>query len=236
MNGSKKNFSIFKIFLVSAILTIFLISIFTIEEVISNSEKKALIVQTSKYRIATQYFMQKFHAVPGDLKQTQLFGLSKQNTDGDGDNLINDSSKKIRQADGEIVNFWFHLSNSGFIDEKFDGKTGKNAKIGSTFPISKLGQNVGIVAFGSDGKNYFQIGFNLATDEKIFMKDASLKADEAEDFDRKIDDGDPARGFVVAAGGENLNFLQNPKCKNKNSYNIQSDEAFCQLRIELFIN
>lgn len=229
----KKTFSIFEISVIIIAAAVLLAAFLAINNMLANVEKKALIMQIKQYNFAAELFTAKYHALPGDVRQTKIFKLSEESTDGDGDNLITDSGKKVERSDGEIVKFWFHLTNSGLIAEKFNGKSGQNSKIGATFPASKLGQNVGIVAFGADGKNYFQIGFALATDDKIFMKDSSLTAEEAENLDRKIDDGNPSRGFVFAAGGTMPNNTENPKCKTKNSYNLSVFEPVCQLRIEL---
>ncbi len=236
-NSLQKNtthgFSLFRFFLIT-ILTTFAISIihFT-NEIIAQSEVKSLIAQISRYDNAIKNFTIKYQGLPGDLKNTKTYGITTKNTDGDFNNLITDKNQNITSANGEIVNFWLHLSSAKMLEEKFDGKSNKLAKTGKTFPTSNIGKSVGIIAFGADGVNYYQIGFDFANEKKIFTKQNSLKSEEAFLFDKKIDDGIPNKGHVIAAGGDSLNILTSSKCTNFNEYDLSSDQPSCQLRIEI---
>ncbi len=235
-NSLQKNtsgFSLFRFFLITILATIAISTIHFTAEIIEQSEVKSLIAQIAKYDKAIKNFTIKYQGLPGDLKNTATYGITAKNTDGDFNNLITDKNQNIASANGEIVNFWLHLSSAGMLEEKFDGKSNKFAKTGKTFPVSKIGKSVGIIAFGADGVNYYQIGFDFANEKKIFTKQNSLKSKEAFLFDKKIDDGMPNKGQILVAGGDSLNILTNSKCTNFNEYNLSSDQPSCQLRIEI---
>ncbi len=226
-------------------ITFLVLAIFLTSQFFNKAKQRAFIVQVQQYNRAVEEFSVLYHGLPGDLKKTQDYRLSAQNTDGNGDNLITDKNRQIEQANGEIKNFWHHLASSNLLNQGFGNKNANQSNFQKTkstfktsskigvFPLSKLGNEVGIAAFAVGGKNYFQAGVGLVLENKIIAKDESLTASEAFNVDYKIDDGDPSRGLVVAVGGQSLNQSPNPKCAAKNSYNNQNSSASCQIRIEI---
>lgn len=189
-------------------------------------------MQIKKYDAALNSFTEKYHALPGDIQGTITYGITKLNTDGNGDNVITDRNDEILMANGEITNFWMHLSKSKMLDENYDGKEGSEAKTDSTFPASKLGEKIGIIVFGDAGKIFYQIGFDFADANRLHTKNRSLKTDEAFLFDKKFDDGNPQKGRVIAAGGESLNITKNDQCVKFSEYDKSNPDVVCQLRIE----
>jgi len=109
----------------------------------------------------------------------------------------------------------------------------KKAKIGSTFPISKIKDKIGIVAYIDDGKIHYQAGLKLVSKDQIVMTDKSLKTDEAYWFDKKLDDGNSKKGRVVAAEKYLLNITENDKCVKVSNYAKSNAQGFCQLRITI---
>lgn len=189
-------------------------------------------MQIKKINIDINNFSEKYHALPGDVGNTISFGLSNYNSDGNNDNYITDIYNKYERADGEIINFWMHLTNSKIINEKFDGFEYEMARVGSTFPISAIG-NKGIVAFSDNEKNYLQIGFLYADRYRIFTSNNTLKPKEAYLYDKKVDDGNPVNGSLVVVGGDSLNYLKNSFCFRRNQYDLNNLKPSCQLRIEI---
>ncbi len=229
----KNAYTIIEFLILFCLIALILNTIFFAKNVLKSSNIKSLTAQIKKYDDAIAAFGDKYDALPGDVCDTRNYGITENKTDGNCDNIITDRNEKIISANGEITNFWMHLSQTKMIDENFDGATDEKAKIGETFPISKIGNKIGIVAFGDDGKNFYQIGFKYATQKNIFMSDESLTATESFLFDQKIDDGNPKKGRVVAAGKKFLNGLENSECVKFSNYNEANDKAVCQLRIEI---
>ncbi len=229
---SKNAFTFVETSLVIFFIITLTCAIFFTKKILKENDIKSLAMQIKKYDVALNSFTQKYHALPGDLRGSQDYGITENNTDGNDDNVISDRNKKILQANGEITNFWLHLSNAKMLDEIFDGAANEKVKIGSTFPISKIGEKVGIIAFGAEGKTFYQIGFNFADSDRIHTSNRSLKTDEAFLFDQKIDDGHAQKGRVVAAGGNVLNSLENEECVKFGEYSESNPDTVCQLRIE----
>lgn len=231
--GSQKGaFTIIENLIIIILIILTLSGIFFAKKILKESDVKSLIMQIKKYDAALNSFTQKYHALPGDIEGTQTYGLTQTNTDGDGDNVITDKSRRIFQANGEIANFWMHLSKSKMLDENYEGEKNSHAKIKNTFPISKIGEKIGIVAFGAEGKTFYQVGFESADSKRLYMTNHSLKADEAFLFDAKIDDGFAQRGRVVAVGGNVLNQNADDNCVKFEEYNQDYPEPVCQIRIE----
>ena len=226
MNGS-----IFTKFLIIIFITIAIISSYVIKNQINSNQAKSLIMQIKKINIAIDNFTEKYHALPGDVDRTTEYGLSVIPTDGNNDNNIKDPTNNYFLAQGEIVNFWHHLTNAKMLNEKYDGLEDDMAKVGSTFPQSIIG-NAGIIAFSDQGKTYLQIGY--AYNSKIInTRNDVLTPLEAYLYDKKTDNENPNNGNVLVAGGSVLNFLRNSQCASGNYYRTDINKPLCQLRIEI---
>lgn len=226
MNGS-----LLSKFLIIIFIAIAVISAYIIKNQLNSSQVKSLVMQIKKINSSIENFTEKYHALPGDVNKTTQYGLSIIPTDGNNDNNIKDPTNNYFLAQGEIVNFWHHLSNAKMLNEKYDGFEEDMAKIGSTFPKSIIG-NAGIIAFSDQGKTYLQIGYAYST-KIINTKNDVLTPQEAYLLDKKIDNENPNNGNVVAVGGNVLNFLQNSQCVNGNYYRTNINKPLCQLRIEI---
>ncbi len=229
----KSAFAIIEISVVVFLATILISGIYFAKKMARENDVKSLIMQIKKYDAAINLFTEKYHALPGDILDTTTYGITETPSGGNGDNIVNDRFQTILSASKEIPNFWMHLSKSKMIDENYDGKEYEEAKLGNTFPMSKLGEKVGIIAFGAEGKTFYQIGFDISNEDRIYTKNRTLKTSEALLFDKKIDDGNPQKGRVMAAGGNILNMLSNDECVKFNEYNQDSVTPVCQLRIEI---
>jgi len=134
----------------------------------------------SKYTVAHNNFEVKYGGIPGDLKRAEAFNLDENeegtsNTcttiigestfNGNGNGFLNGRALATR-FDGEIMNYFIHLSNSGFIQDKL-GRTGGVAcnydhSIGLSYPESELGGGLIALSDYNDSKrriNYILGGF-----------------------------------------------------------------------------
>lgn len=232
-NSEKNAFTIIEGLIFLCLVSIVIAASFFAKKMIHESSVKALIMQIKKYDAAINNFTIKYHALPGDIMDTKKYGIASSDNGGNGDNIISDRAQSYVSANYEISNFWLHLSKTKMLDENYDGKEGEEAKLGNTFPASKLGEKAGIVVFGSEGKTFYQIGFDFSDSNRIYTKNSTLKTSEAFLFDQKIDDGNPKKGRILATGGESLNLVENKECVHLNEYNQQNISPVCQLRIEV---
>lgn len=90
--------------------------------------------------------------------------------------------------------------------------------------------------FGIDEKNYLQIGTIGANKQNIKMTDKVFNSAQAFSIDKKIDDGFPKAGKVIAVGGKTfVNGINsvNTKCASNREYLIKNKKPSCQLRIQI---
>ena len=232
-NSNKKAFALIEVLVIIIVVSFLIAAFIFIRELNKNNSVKAFISQIAAFDNAIEQFYDKYDALPGDIDYTVAFGLSETNTDGNNNGIIEDANGGISKASGEITNFWVHLSNSKFISQIFDGAENDNAKIGSTFPISKISVRKGITVYYYNGKNYYQVGVVEADKNGIVMSDNSLKVLESFNIDIKIDDGLPASGRVIVVGGKSVNGIyEDTNCVVNKEYNTTINTPSCQLRIE----
>ena len=201
-------------------------------ETSKNHEKiNNLIVDIQKYRTSIKEFNRKYGFLPGDLKKTQIFDLSKKNTDGNENGLIEDLNQQQGiyyrniQANGELVNFWLHLYNSGFLEKK--------SKI---FPYVKF-LNSGILLFTNGEENFFHLGVIGINEINEIETNYNLTPYHAYMIDKKIDDSLPIDGDVFISWGKKIN-LDNIRKSYKNcatdfEYLSVFKRKVCQLVIKL---
>ena len=238
----KFHFTLIELILLLVVLGIIFGVFLSFGDKVQLSEVQAIISSVRKYDVATDSFLEKYGELPGDLKKTQILGITQNNTDGNQNGILEDldgvtfrRKNSIRKASGEITNFWLHLSKSGFLNDRFDGRADGSARLDFTIP--RVGNShYGITVFGYKNQNYYQVGFVGASKTNILMSDKSLKTSIAFNVDKKTDDGSPREGNIVAVSGAKfVNGYKNVKanCVDANGYNLKHKGRACQLRIKM---
>ena len=193
-----------------------------------------LLYNLQKYNTAIKSFHIKYGDLPGDLRKTQILGLSVNNTDGNENNLIDDKNQqnnildKNLKADGEIINFWLHLYNSKILNG--------NIKVLPYVDFLKTS----IIIFSNENKNYYHLSIKGIDNKKEIQTINNFTPNQAYLIDKKLDDGLPFSGKILASGGNKINkkLLQNVdrKCAVNNEYLTANKENLCQLIYELNID
>lgn len=197
------------------------------------SEMKAAIVDIQNYTSAIKGFKRKYGYLPGDIKKTQIFELSQNDTDGNQNGLIEDlnqqngiSGENIRM-DGEVLNFWLHLYNSKFLKES------KNV-----FPYINF-LKTSIVIFTDEENNYYHLGVNGVNKIKEIETVNNLTPNQAYLIDRKLDDELPISGNIFVYSGNRLNISgfrkYNKNCATSNEYLTAEKRKLCQLVMKVNI-
>lgn len=226
-------YTIIEISIILIILSIILSFTNNIKISGQNNNLKKAIIQINDYSIAINNFKRKYGFLPGDLKKTQVFDLSLNNTDGNENSLIEDKNQqkgiynKNIKMDGEMTNFWLHLYKSGFVEQ--------NSKI---FPYSDF-LKTGFLVFSHDDKNYYHLAVEGIDIDKSIKTTNNLDPNQAYLLDRKFDDGLPFSGNVFASGGTKINSQQPEKpdehCATQYEYLTVYRQKLCQLVMELDI-
>jgi hypothetical protein len=175
------------------------------------------LTQLTKYKTAIAEFRTKFSYLPGDLPAALAMQLKFISRDGgagrgDGNGFIEGNSYTASHAvgtiqSGEPLFLWEDLFSSTLIKDPFDTATDTvpaNDIVGDQldeyFPKAHFGENNRLYVY-SDGKaNFFGLS-NIIRINGGFGSIASspgLTIKQAYDIDKKMDDGLPTTGKVVA--------------------------------------
>jgi prepilin-type N-terminal cleavage/methylation domain-containing protein len=214
---SCSGFTLVEISIVLVIIGLIVGGILVGREVIQGAERRAVIREQEQYRTALNAFRMKYNALPGDMANATLY-WGKDAVDcnmapgsvgapgtcnGDGDGTIGESTT------GENWRAWQHLAGSGVIPGAYLGKPdgSGNRVIGLTVPKSKFpggGWNIGYrltnVVFGRGYRHFLEIAG--APNGLDWDNGAIFRAVDAEEIDRKVDDGLPDRGKAFFFKGD----------------------------------
>jgi hypothetical protein len=209
----------------------FIVSIaFNIKVTINGRKLQQTLYEISKYKIAVDSFKEKYGALPGDVSKTQIFDISNNNSDGNMNNIIEDTNQmsgimnEPLRYNGEIANFFIHLYNSGFL--RNENK--------ANYPILDI-YNSGVLVVSINNNNYFILSvYSPQRNEKIQIRNI-LTPHSTFLIDKKIDDGFPFSGNVLGYGGVNITTDNeiNRKCATGKEYLTYYNKEFCQLIINL---
>lgn len=244
-----KGFSLLELAVLLIITGLLLSAILVGQDVLRSAESRATITQIERYKLVVTSFKDKYKQLPGDLQEAVNFGLGTANSVGDngnGDGILQDASSPnhgFTYANGEIINFWYHLSKANMLDRHFDGN-GLSSTLGNSFPPTKYNRG-GFTVYYADGKNQLHIGVTNSVGN-LHSFENNLHTEEAQMIDLKIDDGLPLSGNIKAVTGHSAASLvlvpvgtkEIPTCVNKTTegtkeYNLANHGLLCQLRIRM---
>ncbi|MAR56592.1 MAG: hypothetical protein CMM93_05360 [Rickettsiales bacterium] len=216
----RQGFSLVELSIVLVILGLLTGGILTGQSLIRAAELRSVTTEFQKYMTAARTFQDKYFALPGDMHNAQTFwgsmtncgaaspsGTGTQTCNGNGNGELESAS--AASTTGERFAFWQHLANAGLIEGTYTGISGTagqdNSVLGVNVPSSKLG-NAGWYASTwnstGDSANYvFNYRNFLGFGSKSTSGSSSGKAmtpEETWNIDKKIDDGLPGRGRLIA--------------------------------------
>ncbi len=194
---------------------------------------KNLSSQLKKYDNSISAFYIKYGSLPGDIKKTDVLNLSKNNTDGNENHIIEDlSQQRLRFEDNlklnkEVASFWIHLYNSKLLETEI-----------KSLPFIDFSKS-SIVAFSDIGENYYHLSVKNIEDNGEITTMNSFTPNQAFLIDRKIDDSLPFSGKIRVYGGDRINVKTknniNKKCADGDEYFTSNKEVVCQLIYKLDI-
>lgn len=206
-----EGFSLVELSIVLVILGLLVGGVLGGQSLINAAELRSIGVEFQQWQTATNTFKEKYNAVPGDMNIATQYWADT--WDGDGDGAVDDAT--AASTAGENFTFWQHLALAGMISGEYTGIAGPGGT-GPTFmdsfprvnvPPSQFpqgGWSVYWVPAGSvftvdwydlDYGNQFEIGAKITNFE---MGEPLLTPEEAWSIDMKFDDGEPAKGMIIA--------------------------------------
>ncbi len=224
-NYNKYGFTLIEMSIVLVIIGLIVGGILVGADMINAATIRSQVSQIEKYNTAVNTFRGKYGYLPGDIPDPQAssFGFVARGSiagTGDGNGFIQGlynglTAVGYSTASGETALFWEDLSQAGLIGESLNtasATTGPASTVTGTainlyVPSAKIGNAndvyvwSGSTNFGSNGTgaNYFGLSIvsSIPTTAVIVSK-TGLSVVQAYNIDKKIDDGMPQSGRVLA--------------------------------------
>ncbi len=197
------------------------------QNLIAAAEVRAQITQIEKYNSAVNTFRSKFNAIPGDMRPevAQQFGFAvgsscaglQGNRDGNG--LIDgwQAPWLLTQGVGETALFWQDLTSPtlgvSLIEGQFPNSGGaaigcianveptlSGTTVGEDFPVAKIGRGDFVYVYETSGSNWYGVAAitTLIGSSSAIQANTNISVMQAYNIDKKLDDGSPTTGNVVA--------------------------------------
>jgi prepilin-type N-terminal cleavage/methylation domain-containing protein len=219
-DGQKNGFTLIELSIVLVIIGLIVGGVLVGQDLIRAAAVRSTISQLEKYQVAANTFKGKYGYLPGDIKDPDAtrFGFAARGTyaaEGDGNGIIEGTPSGFGTKSGsymfagETGMFWVDLSKAGLIDGGFfagsptlyTAPTVTNLAYYTTLylPQTKLSES-SMIGIGSlNNKNYFTISYWYAPNTFSINNNSSITAPQAYNIDKKIDDGLPQTGAILAA-------------------------------------
>lgn len=244
--AGEQGFTLVELAIVMIIIGLLIGGILKGQELIGNARVTATVSQIKSIDAAASTFRDMYDAFPGDM--VNAFGANGRLpnctaapcANGSGNGRIAETPAAANALTDEAVNFWIHLSVTdllGGIDRQNNlawGQALPNAEVGGGYTIGyatgvgNLTGNIGAV--GVSGGHYLSMRADPAVAIAASNANASLTASQAARIDRKMDDGAPSSGTVIAAGAA----ASNTACAiNVTDYAEGNDGLECQLYVRI---
>jgi prepilin-type N-terminal cleavage/methylation domain-containing protein len=211
-----KGFTLVELAIVLVIIGLLVGGVLQGQELIKQAQIRNVLSSINQYDTAVNTFRAKYNnALAGDFAQATEFGVVPANLaltaaaddDGDGDGLLEDEDSAGTAAyEGEMVNFWGHLSDAGFLKGSFSADTDAcgvaatdcDSDAGSQFPAAPVGNGI-IALTDATGNLNWVIGVPATAITSIAsIIGDQLTPEQAWSLDSKLDDGFGITGGVLA--------------------------------------
>lgn len=216
----QRGFSLLELSIVLVIIGLLAGGIMVGQDMVRQAELRSLMTDVNKFKTALNTFKLKYSALPGDMRNATSYwgiaasgaackttqGTGTQTCDGDGDGMILTTATNTN----EMFRFWQHLTNAGLIEGQYTGISGTATSydniVGTNCPASRI-NGVGFtpyyrgvvtadtITFDGDYDNALTIG---STTTGTFADVPFLTPAETQSIDKKMDDGLPGQGNIVA--------------------------------------
>lgn len=207
-------FSLVELSIVLVILGLLTGGILAGRSLIRAAELQSVHREFTQWQTAAHSFSIQYLSLPGDMDNADTFWSGTANGDGDG-KVTTNFSPATRE---EMFLFWQHLALSGHIPGQFSGTAGSESDthhvLGENAPKSKVGNagwtalNLYRVGYSPSSTVHYALDFGNALILGTAMPSHTTEGpifspEEAWSIDKKIDDGKPGQGQVIASSWDN---------------------------------
>jgi len=213
-SSKRSGFTLLELAIVLIIIGLVVGGVIVGASLIHSTKLQTAVSDYQRYANAIKLFKEKYHELPGDLPNTPS---SWSATNGNGDSFIGDNSlaaAAAQTANQEPLLAWQHLSSSGFVDGAYTGavvsgnlsvgtNVPKGALDGSAYYIRYAAPNSTTASYEARYGHTIIIGkvassATMTDDTTSPPTDGIFTPIDAETVDKKIDDGKPGMGDVLA--------------------------------------
>ena len=254
-------FSLVELSIVLVILGLLTGGILAGQNLIRAAELRSVTTQLQSLQSAIYTFRSKYFSYPGDITNAESFwgtmstgtcpnataGTGTQTCNGDGDGVISAPSAAGRS--GEKFTFWQHLANAGLIEGSYSGIGGSGSVqhgiAGVNIPRGKISNSAwwastfdntsggSVIDYQQNFGTTIGVGANKTN---TMPYDPLFTPEEAWNIDKKVDDGKPAYGKVIAMYFADLCASADDGTSAADdfaaSYRVQDGSVQCVLRIK----
>lgn len=202
-----KGFTLVELAVVMVIIGLLIGGILKGQEMIENARVNAAISQIKAVTAASSTFQDMYDAIPGDML-TAAARLPGAPGNGDGNNQLDNAPFVVPAAGDETILFFEHLAAADLLAGTLT-TNGMGADIrGAEISVS---EQVGAAQVGDSAANVSG-RFIVIAESAGGPATVGLTPLQAGRIDRKLDDGDPDTGSVLATGGatchDGTNYLE----------------------------
>lgn len=218
----RNGFSLVEMSIALAILGLLVGGILAGQSLIRSSQVNSAVTEYNRILSSIITFRDQYGKPPGDLPNAQSYwgaapncpGTSTQGTTN-GTTCNGDGNSKIIQSGSSQEQFriWQHLANAGLLEGRFNGVSGNDAYFWNAnrdnSPGSRIDESALWQVYNYDNsagsftgsffyvnlKNFLVLGSMY---QPYWVNFSAMKPEEASNIDKKIDDGKPAMGKVMA--------------------------------------
>ena len=249
----KKGFTLVELAIVMIIIGLLIGGILKGTEMIENAKVSATLSQVKAYQAAIYTFQDTYSAMPGDMRNatTRVPGCTASTNcaDGGGNSLVEDGSGGVDNASfnwaadytgmPETIQFWKHLVLADLITGvTTDADPVNDLAWGETHPAGKLGGGfemfydawMGAGGGGGGANTTFSAHVMRLSNRGLTGVAGGIGTSvvsplRAAQMDRKVDDGDPNSGSVLAVYGNEIY----DGCKDADGYQSQDRQKNCTM-------
>lgn len=256
MRQNRKGFTLVELAIVIVIIGLIVGGVLVGQDMIGAAEIRSTIAQIQSYDSAKNTFKDKYGMLPGDGRNLGDFGFTPgTNAEGisDGDGRLEGCGADEFILGCETALYWMNMSEANLIgfapefgtgdeDTAFDNSADAEEDY---LPEISIGSGNFLHAYGLNGLNYYLLAnISVANDGSSGVTSAdAVSPIQAENIDRKMDDGRPNAGSVRATDDiDTVNAADAGALGDcavgtgrSDAYNTatqaESDAVACQLRI-----
>lgn len=246
----RKGFTLIELSLVIVVIGLLAGGILGGRSLLRASELRGIDADMQRYVTATNTFINKYSALPGDFSNaTSYWGVAHATAgtckttpsttsatcNGDNNGIIDSSAASV-----EFFRYWQHLSNAGLIQGNYTGVGGSggvnHASPGNNVPRGKLATsgympeyigNQSSSVYYYDGSYGHQMRFG-GDDTAGYVNTNLLTPEEMWSIDKKADDGYPAFGLYYVVKSSQMANCATSDTASSATYAITTSNKTCR--------